>query len=52
MFYVKEVAKILNVHFRTVHLWIKQRKIKAVQIGRKYLISEEEVEYIKTNGLR
>ena len=49
---VKEVAEIFNVYFRTVHLWIKQGKMKATQVGRKYLISDSEIEYIKQNGLR
>lgn len=49
---VKEVAKILNVHFRTIHLWIKQGKIKATQVGRKYLIEQTEIEHIKSSGLR
>lgn len=49
---VKEVADIFNVYFRTVHLWIKEKKIKATQVGRKYLISDSEIEYIKQNGLR
>lgn len=49
---VKEVAEIFNVYFRTVHLWIKQGKIKATQVGRKYLISEEEIDFVKKNGLR
>ena len=49
---VKEVAEIFNVHFRTVHLWIKDGKIKAMQVGRKYLVEDSEIEYVKKNGLR
>ena len=49
---VKEVAELLNVYYRTIHLWIKQGKIKAKQVGRKYLITQEEIDYILENGLR
>jgi excisionase family DNA binding protein len=48
----KEVAEIFNVYHRTVHLWIKQGKMRATKVGKKYQISQEEIDYIKKNGLR
>ena len=48
---IKEVASIFKVHFRTVYAWIKQGKIQAQKYGRKHLISDEEVERIKRQGL-
>lgn len=47
-----EVAKEFNVHFRTVYTWVKDGKIKAVKIGKKFWFTAEEVDYIKKNGLR
>jgi len=39
-----ETAEMLHVHRQTVMRWIKEGKIKAYKIGRKYLISVEEIE--------
>lgn len=48
---VEEVASIFNVHFRTVYLWIRQKRIKAIRIGKRYYIPNEEVERIKKEGI-
>lgn len=48
---VQEVADFFNVYFRTVYNWIRQGKIKAIRVGRKYMISDEEFERIKNNGI-
>lgn len=48
---VEEVAKIFNVHFRTVYLWIRQNKIKAIRVGKRYYVPNEEIERIRTQGL-
>lgn len=52
LFTIKETAQILNVHWKTVYRWILEKSINATQIGRAYKISEEEINYIKNNGLR
>ena len=49
---VEEVASIFNVHFRTVYEWIKHGQIKAVKIGKRFYIKDEEIAYIQENGLR
>lgn len=49
---VEEVASIFNVHFRTVYEWIKRGQIKAVKIGKRFYIKDEEITYIQENGLR
>lgn len=49
---VEEVSTIFNVGIRTVYSWIKGNQIKAVRVGKRYYISNEELEYIKKNGLR
>ncbi len=39
----KEVAEILRTDAKTVYIWIKQGKLKATRIGRKWLITEASV---------
>lgn len=52
LFTIKETAQILNVHWKTIYRWIREKKINAIQIGRAYKISEDEINFIKNNGLR
>lgn len=52
LFTIKETAQILNVHWKTVYRWILEKSINATQIGRAYKISEEEINFIRNNGLR
>lgn len=52
MLETKAVAKELGVCPKTVWVWIKQGKIKAIRLGKNYKVSEEELAYIKENGLR
>lgn len=52
MLSTKQVAETLGVHEKTVYFWIKQKRIKAIKIGRNFKIAEVEVEFIKNNGLR
>lgn len=47
MLTLKEVAKELNVHWKTVRNWALNGTIKAVKIGRQWRVSEEEVNRIK-----
>lgn len=48
---VEEVANIFSVHYRTVLLWIKQKRLKAIRIGKRYYISDDEIQRIKCNGI-
>ena len=49
---VKELAEYLRVESHAVLRWIKKGKIKAVKFGKDWRISEEEFEFIISNGLR
>ena len=47
---LKEVASILKINLRVLRRYIKEDKIKASKIGRKYVITAEDLEaYIKGN---
>jgi excisionase family DNA binding protein len=47
---VKQVAEMLRVHVVTVRAQIKKRNIKAVKVGRHYLIFEDEVNRLLKEG--
>ncbi|MDD3397916.1 MAG: helix-turn-helix domain-containing protein [Clostridia bacterium] len=49
---IKEVANKLKVHWKTIYRWIQEDKIKATKFGRDWKISQEEIDFIKNNGLR
>ena len=36
---IPEVVKMLNMHKKTVYIWIRQGKLKVHKLGRKYLVS-------------
>ena len=48
---VREVAMWLGVSEWTVYMWIKFRRLKAVKIGRRWYISQDELERITKEGL-
>ena len=52
LYTIKETAQILNVHWKTIYRWVVNKNINAMQIGRTYKISENEINFIKQNGLR
>lgn len=43
LYKVSEVARMLNVHRVTVLRWICDKKIKAIRIGKLWMIPEEEI---------
>ena len=47
-----ETAKLLHVHRQTIMRWIKDGTLKANKIGRKYLISEEEIKRQLESGVK
>lgn len=47
---VKQIAEMLRVHVVTVRTQIKRGNIKAVKVGRHYLIFEDEVERLLKEG--
>jgi excisionase family DNA binding protein len=44
---VKEVSELLKTSERTVQYWCKNGKIKAMRIGKKWLIPESEIEKMR-----
>ena len=52
MYVISEVAKELRVTYRSMQRYIADKKINAVKIGNKWMISQRELNYIKKNGLR
>ena len=52
MLSTKKAGEILGVTAKTIYLWILAGKINAIKLGKNYKISEDEIEYIKKNGLR
>jgi excisionase family DNA binding protein len=50
MYEIKAVAKELHLSYRGVLNMIKQGRINAVKIGKRYLVSAEELERIKKEG--
>lgn len=50
---LKEVCKELNIGLQVLRTYIKEGKIKASKIGRKYLITEEAInEFLEANIVR
>ena len=52
MYVISEVAKEQRVTYRSMQRYIADKKINAVKIGNKWMISQRELNYIKKNGLR
>jgi excisionase family DNA binding protein len=51
MYEVSDVAELLHMSYRGVLLLIKQERIKAVRIGKKYLISKDEIDRVLREGV-
>ena len=47
---VKQVAEILRVHVNTIRNQIRKENIKAVKVGKHYLILEDEVDRLLEEG--
>ena len=47
---IKEISRILNKSESTIRNWIYERKLGAVQVGREYLIPQQEIfEFLRKN---
>jgi len=47
---IEEAAELLNTKVGTLYVWVHQRKIPFIKIGRKLAFSEEAlIEYIHLN---
>lgn len=51
MLTIKDVAKILKLHELTVYRHIVSGKIRAVKVGKKYRIQEDELQRIMREGM-
>jgi excisionase family DNA binding protein len=51
MLTIKDVAKILKLHELTVYRHIVSGKIRAVKVGKKYRIQEDELQRIMRDGM-
>jgi excisionase family DNA binding protein len=40
---LKEVQAIFKVHRNTLYTWIKQGKLKATQVSKRYFVKEEDI---------
>lgn len=49
---VKEIASHFSLTEAAIYKWVDQGRIHARRLGRRILISREEFEYIKAQGLR
>ena len=53
LFTVRDVAKLLRCHFRTVHRLIHQGQLRAIQVGRAFRITRQDYDgYIRTHGTK
>lgn len=52
MLTVEEVATELRLSYRKVLSLIHEEKIKAIRIGRKFLIKEAELNRVKREGIK
>jgi len=49
---VEEVADALRIHRATVTRWIKEKRIPASKVGRRWLISEEDYQKAVSGGIQ
>ena len=52
LYLIGDVAREINCTYRTMQRYIADKRIKAVKIGNKWQITEDELKFIKENGLR
>lgn len=51
MYTTEEVANILRLHIKTVEKKTRENEIKGVKVGKRWLISEEEVKRLEREGV-
>lgn len=50
LYNLNEVVKLLGLNIQTIRIYIKEGKLKASKIGRKYVVTDEAIkEFIKAN---
>jgi excisionase family DNA binding protein len=48
---VEEVAAALRIHETTVTRWLKEKKLPARKVGRRWLIAKEDYDKIVSQGV-
>jgi len=48
-----EVVKLLGLNIQTIRIYIKEGKLKASKVGRKYVVTDEAIkEFLKANEVQ
>ena len=48
-----EVVELLGLNIQTIRIYIKEGKLKASKVGRKYVVTDEEIkEFLKANEVQ
>lgn len=50
MYTISQITEILHLSYRGALRLVKQGRIKAVKVGKQWLVSENEIERIKREG--
>ena len=50
MFTIRETAKLLRMHYKSVYRWSDEGKIRTVRIGHKVLVKASEIERLVREG--
>lgn len=49
---IEEVGELLHVTRRTLYTYLKEGKLKAVKVGRKWIVTEENLKEFISKGTR
>lgn len=53
LYNLNEVVKLLGLNIQTIRIYIKEGKLKASKIGRKYVVTDEAIkEFLKANEVQ
>lgn len=48
-----EVVKLLGLNIQTIRIYIKEGKLKASKVGRKYMVTDEAIQdFLKANEVK
>ena len=48
-----EVVELLGLNIQTIRIYIKEGKLKASKVGRKYVVTEDAIkEFLKANEVK
>lgn len=53
LYNLDEVVKLLGLNIQTIRIYIKEGKLKASKVGRKYVVTDEAIkEFLKANEVQ